>query len=775
MRRLILILILILDLIPPGLAQDPGWPRERISQGSRLVYYQPQVDEWKDFKELSFRMAFSLTPKGGKETVGVMTVQAVTDVSVEDRNVFIHDLAITGTSFPSLDPASAKTMDQLVRTFWPATYTVTMSLDRLVACVPKKETAPGVQLRNDPPVIFVSYGPSILLQLDGPPVRAAIPNTSLEFVVNTSLPLFFDKAGSKYYLFTEKQWLAATRLEDTWILAKTLPKELTKLPEDPQWAPLKKAIPPPKSADSAVPKVLYATSPAEVILIKGQPVYVKIPGTKLTYVSNADADLFVYVPTTTYYFLAAGRWFRAASLQGPWTFASADLPPDFARIPEDSPAARVLVSVPGTEDAKDAVLLAQIPTTVEVDPVKAAEQAKVSYSGTPEFKPIEGTTLSYATNTSDKVIKVGDVYYLCLQGIWFMSTRPDGPWTTASSIPQEIYTIPPSSPVYNVTYVTQTTTSSGTVQSSYTSGYMGAFVVGVAVGVVICGGTGYYYPPYYYHPPYGYPIYYPHPHTYGWAAYNPYTGTYARGVTTYGPYGAASVGRAYNPYTGTYAQGARVATPYGSAAAGRAYNPYTGTAAATRQGSNPYGQWGSSVVAGRNQAVATQHVTTSQGTVARAQSTTGAKAVGANTDYGSAFAAKSSSGDMYAGKDGNVYKNTGDGWQKYDNGSWSTVDKPTSTSAQQQQAQNARANAQQQAQGSATANTQQRAQNAGTATAGTQQRSQSYSRPQGQSAQTQSLNRELQDRQRGTAQSQRYQSAQRSSGARSGGGGRRRP
>ncbi len=28
---------------------------------------------------------------------------------------------------------------------------------------------------------------------------------------------------------------------------------------------------------------------------------------------------------------------------------------------------------------------------------------------------------------------------------------------------------------------------------------------------------------------------------------------------------------------------------------------------------------------------------------------------------------------MYAGHDGNVYKNTGSGWQKYDNGTWSTV------------------------------------------------------------------------------------------------------
>lgn len=74
-------------------------------------------------------------------------------------------------------------------------------------------------------------------------------------------------------------------------------------------------------------------------------------------------------------------------------------------------------------------------------------------------------------------------------------------------MPQVIYTIPPSSPVYNVTYVTQTTTSSGSIQSSYTAGYLGAFVMGAAVGAIVASGTGYYYPPYIGYPIGGYPMY----------------------------------------------------------------------------------------------------------------------------------------------------------------------------------------------------------------------------------------------------------------------------
>src|SRR5262249_37273153 len=157
----------------------------------------------------------------------------------------------------------------------------------------------------------------------------------------------------------------------------------------------------------------------------------------------------------------------------------------------------------------------------------AAAQVKVTYTGDPQFAPIQGTSMQYAMNTPDKVIKVENTYYLCLQGIWFTSTTAQGPWATAASVPQIIYTIPPSSPVYNCTYVPQTTTSSGTVQSSYTSGYMGAFVMGAAVGAVVCSGTGYYYPPYVGYPAYGYPVYRPYAYPYGGTPYyNTATGAY---------------------------------------------------------------------------------------------------------------------------------------------------------------------------------------------------------------------------------------------------------
>src|SRR5437762_1894999 len=658
---------------------DPGWPREKYSNGTRLIIYQPQVDDWKNFQELSWRMSVSLTPKGGKEVVGVVEMKGNTDVDNFAKIVMITNPQVTGTYFPSLDPATAEKMQQLVKNFVPPT--ITISLHRLIASLPMPQAPAGVQLNNDPPKIFVGYRPSILLSVDGEPVLSEVPNTNLKFVLNTQWPLFFNNGNSTYYLAVGQQWLTASSLEGQWSATKKLPPEMSKVAQDKQWVALKKVIPPPAKSGGVTPAVFYSDKPAEVILFDGQPVYAQIPDTQLTYATNTSSVVFVFTPTQQFYYLTAGRWFRANDLEGPWTYATPDLPPDFAKIPPSSPASAILASVPGTDEAKDAVLLAQVPTTIAVKPAEAQAKVKVEYGGDPKFEPIKGTSISYATNTQDKVIKVGDVYYLCLQGVWFMSPNPQGPWTTCTSVPQEIYTIPPSSPVYNVTYVTQTANPDGTVQASYTAGYLGGFILGAATGAIIANGSGYYWPPYVYHPPYGYAAYYPWATPYGGAYYgtahyNSATGAYGWSQTAYGPYGSATRGAAYNPYTGTAARGATVSTPYGSRSAAQAYNPYTGTYAQTRQGSSPTAQWGSSYVSNGNKSATMGHYSTANGTVAGISGSQGGKAVGASTAWGNTAAAKTASGNMYAGHDGNVYKNTGDGWQKYDNGSWNSVNKP---------------------------------------------------------------------------------------------------
>ncbi len=455
-----------------------------------------------------------------------------------------------------------------MRAFLNPAQTMTISLDRLVASVKKTKAPPQtVELDNTPPAIFVSIKPAILLMVNGTPAMGNIANSNMQFVVNANWPLF-QAQGGPYYLFNGKGWMTTSSLDGTFTATSQLPPGMSAVPASPNFTSLKQFIPPPQGNAATSPVVYYSTTPAEIVVFSGLPQWTAIPGTQLSYASNTGSPVFKYAPTGAFYFLTSGRWFTSTRVMGPWTFATYSLPPDFKQIPPNSPVSSVLASVPGTPQAEDAVLIAQIPTTVTVSPEKAAAEVKVSYVGSPQFLPITGTTMSYATNTPNKVIQVNSQYYLCYQGIWFVGATATGPWQTAQTVPQVIYTIPPSSPVYNVTYVTQTTLSSGEVQASYTAGYMGAFITGAAVGAIVASGTGYYYPPYVYH---GY--YYPYAATYGYHTYNPYTGAYGYGGAAYGPYGNAHWGTSYNPNTGTYARGAEENHGLWQPGAGRSLQP----------------------------------------------------------------------------------------------------------------------------------------------------------------------------------------------------------
>ncbi|MBV9749738.1 MAG: hypothetical protein JO157_13085, partial [Acetobacteraceae bacterium] len=395
---------------------------------------------------------------------------------------------------------------------------------------------------------------------------------------------------------------------------------------------------------------------------------------------------------------------------GPWTFATPDLPADFARIPPDGPKGYVLASVPGTAQAQQAVLQAAVPRQATLK--RATAKLEVTYSGAPRFKPIEGTDMAYAVNTSFDVIQVGAVYYACWQGAWFQAPSPTGPWMLADEVPPVIYTIPPSNPLYHTTYVRVYSATPQAVTYGYTAGYMMGFVT----AGVLAYGTGYYYPPVVVPGPV--PAYYPYPYSYaGNVRYNAYTGAWARGGTVYGPYGgAATGGTAYNPATGAWARGGAVYGPNGGAGAWSAYNPSTGSYAhgsaswgggsgtanasfynartgvsgSTNQNANAYSRWGSSVVSGPNATVNTASGSNARGTAGGFTSTSGAKGAGFHGAGGNnAGVVKGAGGNVYAGADGNVYRHNSSGWSKWDNGSWNSVQKPAGTaSGAQRQATN---------------------------------------------------------------------------------------
>jgi hypothetical protein len=678
------------------------FPRTVTSlDGSQVTVYQPQVDAWKNYVELDYHAAVEVRFAGEMQPVpGAVELTAQTSADLGTHTVSLYNQRIVSASFPSQDALTSQRLRDVLQSMLPSS--LTLSMDQLhayqqAAVTTPASAAPGVppaapaapaprtvDVPQSPPTIYYATSPVVLLMYDGDPLFGPIKGTDLLFTINANWTVLQPKDGSTWYLLADSAWYGAPSATGPFSPAGNLPPSFNTIPRDSGWAEVAAQVPGRTLPANRVPRVIVTTTPAEVIVVDGTPQLVAIPKTKLSYVGNTTSDLFKYAPTNTWYFLVSGRWFSTANLaNGPWAYASADLPADFRQIPADGPRGSVLASVPGTPQAQQAVAMAQMPQKAEV---QRDVTVSVTYAGQPEFAPIPNTAMSYATNTSYEVVQVGTTYYVCHNAVWFTGPSPTGPFTVATTVPQVIYTIPPSVPVYNVTYVQVYETTPSTVVVGYTSGYMGAYVS--PMGVMMFGTGMYYaYHPYY---PYGmmYPMYYPHPMPYGYAAaYNPYTGAFVHGGGAYGPYGGYGYGSSYNPATGTYARGAAAYGPYGSAAAGRAYNPYTGASAASYQRSTPYASWGQSAVSKNGEWAQGGHYSNSQGTVAGVQTSQGGKAAGVSTAYGTTTAGKTANNDMYATHDGNVYKNTGSGWQSYNNGSWnsvqqpSTAAKPTSSSA----------------------------------------------------------------------------------------------
>ncbi|HTI00997.1 MAG TPA: hypothetical protein VL752_08630 [Acidisoma sp.] len=688
---------------PAGATPIAPWPHRITANGNVITIYEPQAIAWPDRKTLRARAAIEIQPAGGKTPIlgtiefsGATTVDTMTDI------VTFSQPTLISSSFPSLDTSQAYGLQTRITAFLAKMPPKIIPLNTVLLSLGEKPP-PAVPVNNDPPQIFYSAGPASLVVFDGEPTLAPIGQTGLTYAVNTNWDVLQDPSqGGAWYLLNNGSWLVAQSYTGPWQPAGALPAAFSQIPDDANFATLRKSVPG-KPFSGTPPTIFVSTKPAEIIVTAGQPQFKPVPQTSLQAVTNTGAVLFRYTPTSTFYYLVSGRWFSAKSLYGPWTFATPNLPPDFSRLEPDGEYGNLLASVPGTAPAQAAVLKAQIPTQATLS--RSTAKVTVTYAGAPKFAPIPGTTLQYATNTAYQVILAAGKYYCCYQGAWFVAASPSGPWALATAVPQVIYTIPPSSPVYNVTYVQVYGSTPTAVTYGYTAGYMMGFVT----AGILAFGTGYYYPPYV---AYGrVPVYYPYPYTYAgnvhyntatgaWAntgtvygaygrtatagyGYNPSTGTYARGAAVYGPYGGAAAGSRYNPSTGAYAHGSAVWGNGSASAHGYGYNPSTGRAGSTTQNANAYGRWGSSTVSGPNGTVNTASASNARGSAGAFNASNGAQGAAVHGAGGNnAAAVKTSSGNVYAGADGNAYKHTSSGWSKWDNGSWQQAQRPTSQSVQ---------------------------------------------------------------------------------------------
>ncbi len=521
-----------------------SWPMALTGTDGKMVIYQPQPKSFKD-DTISAEAAISVTLKGKDAPVfGVAWFEARVETDRSTRNARITAVKATKMRFPN----SAAVDEQRFSDFASAKLTamdLTISMDRLRASLEgvAQQTNGAADLQNDPPNIIFATTPTVLVTLDGPPELRPLEGSKVMKIVNSPFAIVFEPASKTYFLRTGDDWMSAVDISGPWQPEK-------KLPDSVQAAIPAEMAANRKNSESGAVNIVTATAPTELIVTDGEPKYTPLPGNELLYMSNTESDVFLEIESASYFILLSGRWFNAPALDGPWKYVSPkDLPPSFGRIPSNSPKASVLANVPGTQAADDAVVEASIPQTQEIRR-DAAVELKVSYDGDPKFQAMDGTTAQYATNTADSVIQADGNYYCCKDAVWYQSPQPAGPWTICASVPQPIYQIPPSSPVYNVTYVKVYDATPTTVYVGYTLGYTGCY----ARGGIVVYGTGYRYPAW------RGGVYYARPVTWGFAVrYNPYTDSWGFGVRVgragawYGP--ALGWGGSISPYSGWWGPG----------------------------------------------------------------------------------------------------------------------------------------------------------------------------------------------------------------------------
>jgi len=657
--------------VPPG-----SWPRHIKLVNALVVIYQPQINSWTD-NRLDFRSALAIKPDGaGREAFGFLFATARTNVDKATHRVTLDNMQITKSDFPTLPDHGAAYVAELQKRLAKGVRTI--SLDRLKQSPALPGTAaPAAAVQNNVPRVFFSQSPAILVPIDGAPVAQPIAgNATFQRVINTRALILQRIVEKDYFIHVFDGWLTASSIQGPWtqtfisptgINAVAAKVKATRAVDMLDGGP--GAVPPPTLA-GGVPTLYVSQGPAELVVFNGPPQFVPIVGTGLLWAANTTSDVFVDTASKDYFLLLSGRWFRASALDGQWTFVPGNaLPEGFANIPPTSVAGAVLQTVAGTPQAKQALNENSIAQTASI-PLKNGPKFTPKFDGAPQFAPVPGTTLAYAINSPVPVVRVApDVYYAVRAGVWFTAAQVTGPWAIATSVPDVIYTIPPSSPIYYITYVRIYDVTANVVHAGYTPGYLGTAVS--PWGTVVYG-TGYSYMPWIGN------AWYPAPATYGVAAtpiYNKDTGfTYAFALGLGTPSWTSPYLRTmyYHPgYWGIY--------PCCATASANIYRRWDAhanmTSANIGAGGVAAGQW-----TGSNSAPSDGSYSTQRYSAAPTYAPT------PQTKQWQPYSLPSFNNNYYADASGNVYRQSDEGWQQNTGGTWSSAPADTSWADQESQA-----------------------------------------------------------------------------------------
>jgi len=509
-------------------------------------------------------------------------------------------------------------------------------------------------LGTSPPSVYIAYKPTELVVFQGQPQFTPITNTQLLWATNSLNDVIINTANNDYYVLISGRWFRGPGLGGPWtyVNSKDLPPDFRRIPAGVPAAEVLASV----AGTSQAKEALIADSipqtaviprkggPSFTPVFDGAPQFRPIEGTPLQYVVNSP-DPIIEVGPTAFYALRRGVWFTSSTVLGPWSVATF-VPDVIYSIPASSPlhyVTYVQIYWASPESVEVGYTPGYVGTVVEPDGV-------VVYGTGYDYPAWIGT--DYYPPPPTYGVAVYPAYDPYAEAAFGFAM---GMMTEALLAPAPYW-----GPVYYNDYYYNDYWHGGCCYNTGYDNFYGHY-----------GNTTYNgYHDYGYNPYTGNSGGTSNFHTYNsatgtssevhsYSGYNAYTGARGGGYNRSfynnktGISGDVDRNAAYNPETGNFER----------AGGGNAYNPNTGSSAEVQHAS------GGNVYKGTSAGETTATVTNGR--------------TGQTNTYGVGH----NGNDVYAGSDGNVYRNNGSGWQENSGGGWHNTDSSFNSSYVNQESQ----------------------------------------------------------------------------------------
>ena len=220
--------------------------------------------------------------------------------------------------------------------------------------------------------------------------------------------------------------VALDHLTTSYAAAKEITKEMT------------------QPVDNTPPRIVFASTPTLLVQVAGTPVLRPVQGAQGYQRVINTGPLILVDSTGAYHLQAAGIWYQAPAIEGPWTVTSApspDLQAAGGTANYNEPAQSMLPASGQKPAQPAAVMVVTTPTEL------------VLTNGAAQMAPVTGTSLLRMSNANHAVFMdpSNNNYYVLVSGRWFRSAGLNGPWSfvAGSDLPAGFAKISPTDPAAN--------------------------------------------------------------------------------------------------------------------------------------------------------------------------------------------------------------------------------------------------------------------------------------------------------------------------------------